>query len=162
MQAENVSLLNTADTRYCPKKGYCPKKVCKHLCSYLYSYNTKKARRQWNLHAHKALEFISEMLVSEAGIKELIRILLDTFSKQGHALWGKECPGEQCDTQLLKTANLRHIAQVRFFFIRQVGPSGPLCHQNTPAPSCVGGDAGHTSVFRPSLQAGDSCGPVQR
>ena len=57
MQAENVSLLNTVDTRYCPKKGYCPKKACKHLCSYLYSYNTKKQEdngtytltKRWNL-----------------------------------------------------------------------------------------------------------------
>ena len=33
-------------------------------------------------------EFISEMLSSEAGINELIRVLLDTFSKQERALWG--------------------------------------------------------------------------
>ena len=42
-------------------------------------------------------EFISEMLSSEAGINELIRVLLDTFSKQERALWVKEHPGEQCN-----------------------------------------------------------------
>ena len=42
-------------------------------------------------------EFISEMLSSEAGINELIRVLLDTFSKQECALWVKEHPGEQCN-----------------------------------------------------------------
>ena len=32
-------------------------------------------------------EFISEIVSSEAGINELIRVLLDTFSKQERALW---------------------------------------------------------------------------
>ena len=32
-------------------------------------------------------DFISEILSSEAGINEIIRVLLDTFSKQERALW---------------------------------------------------------------------------
>ncbi|KGL47476.1 hypothetical protein HQ34_09305 [Porphyromonas cangingivalis] len=41
--------------------------------------------------------FISEMLSSEAGINELIRVLLDTFSKQERALFVEEHEGEQCN-----------------------------------------------------------------
>ena len=42
-------------------------------------------------------DFISEILSSEAGINEIIRVLLDTFSNQERALWVKEHPGEQCN-----------------------------------------------------------------
>jgi len=41
--------------------------------------------------------FISEMLSSESGINELIRILLNTFSKQERSLFVQEHKGEQCN-----------------------------------------------------------------
>ncbi|MDO4695742.1 transposase [Porphyromonas sp.] len=41
--------------------------------------------------------FISEMLSSETGINELIRVLSDTFSKQERALFVEEHEGEQCN-----------------------------------------------------------------
>ena len=43
------------------------------------------------------LAFVSEIRPSEAGINEIIRVLLDAFSKQERALWVKEHPGEQCN-----------------------------------------------------------------
>ncbi|SJZ92681.1 hypothetical protein SAMN02745171_01512, partial [Porphyromonas circumdentaria] len=39
--------------------------------------------------------FISEMLSSESGINEIIRVLLNTFSKQERALFVEEHKGEQ-------------------------------------------------------------------
>ena len=41
--------------------------------------------------------FISEMLSSESGINELIRVLLNTFSKQERSLFVQEHKGEQCN-----------------------------------------------------------------
>ena len=41
--------------------------------------------------------FISEMLSSESGINELIRVLLNTFSNQERSLFVEEHKGEQCN-----------------------------------------------------------------
>ena len=40
-------------------------------------------------------ELISEMASSEAGFKELVRVLLDSFSKQERSLFLEEHTGEQ-------------------------------------------------------------------
>ena len=42
-------------------------------------------------------ELISEMASSEAGFKELVRVLLDSFSKQERALFLEEHKGEQAN-----------------------------------------------------------------
>ena len=42
-------------------------------------------------------ELISEMASSEAGFNELIRVLLDSFSKQEHSLFLAEHTGEQAN-----------------------------------------------------------------
>ena len=42
-------------------------------------------------------EIISEMASSEAGFNELIRVLLDSFSKQERALFLEEHAGEQAN-----------------------------------------------------------------
>ena len=42
-------------------------------------------------------EIISEMASSEAGFNELMRVLLDSFSKQERALFLEEHKGEQCN-----------------------------------------------------------------
>ena len=42
-------------------------------------------------------ELISEMASSEAGFKELVRVLLDSFSKQERALFLAEHAGEQAN-----------------------------------------------------------------
>ena len=41
-------------------------------------------------------EIISEMASSEAGFNELMRVLLDSFSKQERALFLEEHKGEYC------------------------------------------------------------------
>ena len=63
--------------------------------------------------------FISEMLSSEAGINELIRVLLDTFSKQERALFVEEHEGEQCNGSVLVDGEATAVA-LNYGFLEHV------------------------------------------
>ena len=72
-------------------------------------------------------EIISEMASSEAGFNELMRVLLDSFSKQEHALFLEEHKGEQ-GNGFRPRGNVRTLvlpifvtAQVKWLDVRNVG-----------------------------------------
>ena len=77
-------------------------------------------------------EIISEMASSEAGFNELMRVLLDGFSKQERALFLEEHKGEQsngfCSRQTLRPANvsvlracLQRVDVLRLYLSTMVG-----------------------------------------
>ena len=49
------------------------------------------------LTTEQRLELLSELASSEAGFNELVRVLLDSFSKQERALFLEEHKGEQAN-----------------------------------------------------------------
>ena len=66
-------------------------------------------------------EIISEMASSEAGFNELMRVLLDSFSKQERALFLEEHKGEYCCPLNFKTTRFPYpqrpsIGVADFFF----------------------------------------------
>lgn len=63
----------------------------------IFVVNKKIKERTMKLTTEQRSELISEMASSEAGFKELVRVLLDSFSKQERALFLAEHAGEQAN-----------------------------------------------------------------
>ena len=74
--------------------GYCPQNVCKLQSSYICGEIANQTKNNEAYNGTK-MEIISEMASSEAGFNELMRVLLDSFSKQERALFLEEHKGEQ-------------------------------------------------------------------
>ena len=63
----------------------------------IFVVNKKIKERTMKLTREQRSELISEMASSEVGFKELVRVLLDSFSKQERALFLAEHAGEQAN-----------------------------------------------------------------
>ena len=76
----------------------------------MFVVKSKIKSRTMKLTTEQRSEILSEMASSEAGFNELMRVLLDGFSKQERALFLEEHKGEQsngfCSRQTLRPANV--------------------------------------------------------
>ena len=63
----------------------------------IFVVNSKIKQRTMKLTTEQRSELLSEMASSEAGFNELVRVLLESFSKQERALFLEEHKGEQAN-----------------------------------------------------------------
>ena len=70
-------------------------KTCVSSKVLIFVVNSKIKKRTMKFITKQRSEIISEMTSSEAGFNELMRVLLDSFSKQERALFLEEHKGEQ-------------------------------------------------------------------